>query len=77
MDLHNVLGGVPSHVSQGHLALTFLRSTCPRVEAEKAPKQGHNARMVKNFVRLLRALFVMNFRFEIRDFEIRLLGNNL
>ena len=45
MDLHNVLGGVPSHVSQGHLALTFLRSTCPRVEAEKAPKQGRIARM--------------------------------
>lgn len=47
MDLHNLPGGVPSQVSQGQIALTFLRSTCPWVEAGKAPMQGRIARMVK------------------------------
>ena len=45
MDLHNVPGGVPSQVSQGLIALTFLRSTYPWVEAGKAPLQGLIARM--------------------------------
>jgi len=34
-DLHNHHGGVPSHVSLGQVALTFHRSTCAWVEAEK------------------------------------------
>ena len=61
MDLHNLPGGVPSQVSQGLIALTFLRSTCPWGGGWKSSFAGSYCPYGENIVQLLRAWIVMSY----------------